>query len=158
MTKTTKDFAEYGKEMFETMFKGFDPAKAFNFANVNDTTKAMFKRYEEFFALGQANAEAFVAAQGIVAKSVEEIGKELVAYARQDLEAGMKVGEKLQACKTVADLVGFQQEFAKTGIDQAMSRSKTFADAVAKTAKAAAEPIQARVNVTVETLLKPIAA
>ena len=66
--------------------------------------------------------------------------------------------QALFAAKTVQELVDLQTEISRSGYDSLVTESAKLTELSLALANDAAEPIQARLNATVEKLMKPLAA
>lgn len=116
-----------------------------------------FKGYEDFAAFGKANIEAFVQANSILAKGVEEFSKEIVSLTQASMESAAAAAKAVLAAKTLKDMVELQADFSKTSFDKFVANSSKLSELGVKVASDAIAPVTARVNVAVEKVLKPAA-
>jgi len=115
------------------------------------TTKAM----ADMAAFSKENADAFVVASTLYAKGFENVGKAWYALTQETVEASAAVAKALLGAKTLKEAVDLQTDFAKTTFDKYVAESTKLSEMTIKSANEALQPINARVNVAVEKLLKP---
>lgn len=125
---------------------------------VEKASKAAFKSYDEFTVLNKDNVDAVMKSGAIVAKGYEAIGQEVMAFAKASIEANVATAQALFGAKTLREAVELQTEFTRKAFDDMMAESAKLGEMSVKLANDAARPLQARVNVTVETMMKPVAA
>ena len=125
---------------------------------VEKASKAAFKSYDEFNVLNKDNVDAVMKSGAIVAKGCEAIGQEVMAFAKASIEANVATAQALFGAKTLREAVELQTEFTRKAFDDMMAESAKLGEMSVKLANDAARPLQARVNVTVETMMKPVAA
>ena len=115
------------------------------------TTKAM----ADMAAFSKENVDAFVVASTLYAKGFENVGKAWYALTQETVEASAAVAKALLGAKTLKEAVDLQTDFAKTTFDKYVAESTKLSEMSIKVANEAIQPINARVNVAVEKLLKP---
>jgi phasin family protein len=115
------------------------------------TTKAM----ADLTAFSKENADAFATASAMYAKGFENVGKAWYALTQETVEASAAVAKALLGAKTLKEAVDLQTDFAKTTFDKYVAESTKLSEMSIKVANEAIQPINARVNVAVEKLLKP---
>ncbi|MBP2294063.1 phasin family protein [Azospirillum rugosum] len=154
-------------DKFAAATKTFEDAVAAAKQNVDGLVKAqqeqiekasaqLLKNFDELTALAKGNVDAVVKSGTIVAKGAEEAGKHVAAYTQSSLEKGAANGKALLAVKTIQELVELQSVFAKAAMETFVKESGKLQELSLKTAKEAFAPINDRVQVTVETLSKPV--
>ena len=116
-----------------------------------------FKGYEDFAAFGKANLEAFVQANTLFAKGIEELSKEVVSLAQSSLESSTAATKAIFAAKTLKDVIELQTDFAKTSFEKLVANSTKLGELTVKLATDSAAPIGARVTAASEKALKPAA-
>ena len=157
--------AEAGKETVEAVVKAGTEAAAATVAeavaatkeHVEKTSKAVSKGYGDFTALGKENVEAVIKSGSIMVKGFEILGREMAAYTRHALEGNVATTKAVLGAKTINEVVELQNDYARKSFDQFVAESAKLTELSVKVANEAAAPIQARVNVTVEKLIKPAA-
>ena len=155
-----------GKETVEAVAKagaqaasaGYEKAAAIATDQVDKTSKVMFKGYGDFASLGQDNVEAVIKSGNIAAKGFEALGREMMAYARYSLEGNVAATKAILGAKSLREVVDLQNEYTRKSFDHAMAESAKLTEMSVKVANEAIQPIQARVNVTVGKMIKPVAA
>ena len=155
-----------GKETVEAVAKagaeaasaGYEKAAAIAKDQVDKTSKAVFKGYGDFTALGQENVEAVMKSGNIAVKGFEALGREMMAYARYSLEGNVAATKAIFGAKSLREVVDLQTEYTRKSFDHAMAESAKLTEMSVKVANEAIQPIQARVNVTVGKMIKPVAA
>lgn len=116
------------------------------------------KSYEDLSGVSKATVEAYVQSGSIAAKGMESIGKEVMSFAQTALEANLAAVQAAFKAGTLEELFEIQSKQAQKSFDDFVAESAKLTDLSVSVANEAAAPIQKRVNETVETLLKPIAA
>ncbi len=135
-----------------------EQAVALTKENVDKTSEAVFKGYDEFAVMGKDTLDAMVRTNSIVAKGMEIFGMEILAYAQASLEDGVAQTQALLGAKSLKELVDLQSDYARARLDKVVAETAKLTDMSVQTANEAMAPMQKRVDVTVETLLKAQAA
>lgn len=125
---------------------------------VEKASATAFKAYEDLSKFSKENLDAYVAATSAVAKGLEAIGRIWATLTQERFEAGAQVTQSLLTAKTLREVVDVQTAFARTTFDKVSAEGTKVSEISVQVANEAAEPISARVNATIEKLLKPIAA
>lgn len=118
----------------------------------------IMKRYDDLTALTKENVDAVVQSGSIVAKGAEEAGKQVAAFTQSSMEKNVATGKAMLAVKTVHELMELQTAFVKQTMEAVVAESNKLQELSVKVTNDALAPLSARVNATVETLAKPIAA
>ena len=160
--KQAEAFASVGKGTVETALKAgtkhYEQAVQLTQEQVAKVSESLFKGYDELNALSKDNYEALVKSGTIVAKAVEDLGKDWMSFTQSSVEQGVAAMQALFSAKTLREFVELQNDWAKKSFDAAVVETTKLSERSVKTANEAIEPIQARMNVTVERMFKPIAA
>ena len=135
-----------------------EQAVALTKENVDKASEVVFKGYGEFAVLGKDTFDAMVQANSIFAKGMEVFGKEIMAYTQASLEDNVAQTKALLSAKSLKELVDLQNDFARVRLDKVIAETAKLTDMSVQTANEAMAPMQKRVDVTVETLLKAQAA
>ena len=117
-----------------------------------------FKSYEDIIALSKENIEALVQSNGIYNKGVQQINDTIMKLVQDNVAQTVDYTKKMMSCTSVEDVVALQQELASAQYSKTVEESQLLSDMTVKLAEKASKPISDRVNVTIETLTKPIAA
>jgi phasin family protein len=126
--------------------------------NVDKASEAAFKGYDDLAVLGKDTFDALVLTNTIMAKGMEVFGKEVLAYTQASMEDNVAQTKALMGVKSLKELVDLQNDFARARFDRAVAETAKLTDLSVQTANEAMGPLQKRVDVTVETLLKAQAA
>lgn len=141
--------------------KGVEKAATMGQEQITAAVKAggqVFKTYEDAVAYNKENVDAFVQANNIMAKGMQDLNKVLFAMAQKNMEETVDLTKKMFGCKSVDDMVKLQSSLLKTNYAKAFDESRKISDMAVKLAEEAAAPIAGRVTVAVEKVTKPIAA
>ena len=141
----------------ETAAKGYEQAVALTKEQVEKTSKAAFKSYDQFASLNKDTMDAVLKSGSILAKGYETLGKEVMAFTQNTVEANVAATKALFGAKTLREVIDLQTDFARTSFDKSLSESAKLSELSVKVAKDALEPIQTRVNTTVQTVMKAAA-
>ncbi|CAO3418371.1 phasin family protein [Azospirillum doebereinerae] len=121
-------------------------------------TTQLLKSYEDLQAAGKANVEALVESSSIAAKGAEDLSREVVAYSQSALDKTITTGKALLTAKSLQEVVELQNSFLKSSFDSLIAETTRIQELSVKVTNEALAPLSARVNATVETLSKPLAA
>lgn len=152
--ETVESFMKVGTE---TASKQYEQAIALTKEQVEKASGSMFKNYNELTELNKANLDAVMASSNTFAKGFEAISKEFFSFAQANVEQSLAATKKLLAAKNAQDLMDMQSEFARGQFDKALAESAKLTEMGVQVANEAFEPLQSRVHVTVEKLMKPAA-
>ena len=133
------------------------PAKAAKAAPAAKA-KAAVQGYDDLAVLGQDNFEALVQSNTRFAKGVETIGKEVFAFAQRSVEENMAQVQALIGAQSLQEILDLQSGFAKQRMEETLAETAKLTELSAQVANEAIEPLQKRVDVTVEKVLKARAA
>lgn len=125
---------------------------------IQKASAQLMKGYEELNALAKGNVEAVVQSGTIVAKGAEEAGKQVAAFTQSSLEQSLAIGKSAMAVKSIRELVDLQNSYLKSSLDALVAESTKLQQLSIKVTNEALAPLNARVNVAVEKLGKPLAA
>ena len=138
--------------------KGYEQAMALTKEQVDKASRAVFQGYDEMNALGKENLDAVVASGTIVAKGMESFSKEVFALAQSSLETSMTAAKQFMGVRSLREAIDLQAEVSRSQFDRLMADGAKLTEMSMKVANEAFQPIQARVNVALEKMLKPAAA
>jgi phasin family protein len=149
------------KSAAKTTVENVEKAAEISLEQVAGAVKAgddTFKAYETAISFNKANFEAVVEFNSLFTQGMQTLGQELMSSFQASLEENTSASTKLFACKTVQDVVSTQNELFEASCTKAMDQSKKITDMSVKLSENASAPITKRVNATIETLSKPLAA
>ena len=144
------------KQTFDV--KSYDQVFGTAKAQVEKASAQTMKAYEDAAKFNKENLDAYVAASTVYAKGVESVAKTWAAFAQETFEASANVAKAVLGAKTLKEAVEIQADFAKTTFDKFVAEGTKVSEASIKVANEALEPINARVNVAVEKMMKPAIA
>jgi phasin family protein len=126
--------------------------------NVDKASAAAFKGYDELAVLGQGNFDALVQLNSVVAKGMETIGKEVMAFAQRSVEENMAQARALIGARDLQEFVDLQNDFAKLRLEETLAETAKLTELSTKVANEAIEPLQKRVDAAVQRVLRAQAA
>lgn len=147
----------YGQMVAETKTQ-VAQAVALTKENVDKTSEAALRGYDDMASLGKDNLDALVQTNTAVAKGFETLGKEWLAFTQAALEDNIAQAQALFGAKNLKEVVDLQNDFARARLDRTIAETAKLTELSVQVASEAIEPLQKRVDVTVETLLKAHAA
>lgn len=118
----------------------------------------MFKNYEDVVSYNKENVDAFVEANNIMVKGVQDINKVLFSMAQKNMEETVSLTQKIFGCKSMEDMVKLQSDLMKNSYAMSFDEGRKISDMAVKLAEEASAPITDRVSVAVEKATKPLAA
>ncbi len=125
---------------------------------IQKASATLLKSYEELNALTKGNVDAVVQSSTIVAKGAEAAGKQVAAFTQASLEQSVATGQAVLAVKSIRELIDLQNSYFKQSLDALVAESTKLQQLSIKVTNEAMAPLNARVNVAVEKLSKPLAA
>ncbi len=175
--KTVKPAAAATKEVMETVVarnkeavesvmkvgteaaqEGYTQALIMTKDQLDKASTQLFSVYDEATSFSKGNVEAFIAAGNIFAKGLEDMSKTAMGYYQSNVENGVDVAKSLMGCKTLREVVDLQTDIARSNFDNLVNETTKMSEMALKVANETMEPIQARANTAMNTLLKPMAA
>ena len=120
--------------------------------------KAAFAGYGDLASANQETLDAMVKAGSVMARGMESFSKELMTFAQASAEANAAVATRMFGVKSLQEAIDLQNAHARDSFDKAVAETSKLTEMSVKVANEAFEPLQARVNVAVEKLLKAHAA
>jgi phasin family protein len=133
------------------------PAKLPDIKKVIPMTMTPFKGYDDFTAFSKANVEAFIMANQVFAKGIEEMSKEFMSLTQSSVESATAAAKAVFTAKSFKDVVDLNTVYTKTSFDKFVSNSTKLSEMGVKIATDSLAPVTARVNVAVEKMMKPVA-
>lgn len=157
--KASKENAEKAyKAGTEAFQKGYEQAVAMTSEQVKKAFPQAADKFDEFAAVNKGNIDALFAASEVAAKGFEQIADEMMAYNQKAFETHVATTKAFFECKSLTDLVELQTSYARAAFDRAVAEGTKLSEMTVKVANQAVEPIQVRVNKTMEQFAKPLAA
>ena len=150
-TKTIEDAVAQAKQNLEGLVKAQQE-------QLEKAQAQLLKSYDDLAALSKLNVDAVVQSGTIVAKGAEEAGKQVAAFTQASMEKNVAAGKALLGIKSVRELIDFQNAFVKQSFDALVAETTKLQELSVKVTSDAIAPLSARVNATVNTFAKPVAA
>jgi phasin family protein len=147
-----EDQVRFGSDVAQ---RGFEQAASITREQFDRASKTLFKNYEEFSQLSKENIDAYVRSGTIVAKGFEEASKSLMDFTRRSFENGVETAKAVMSCKDLREMVDLQSDYARASFDSLVNEGSKLSDLGVRMANEAMEPIQSRINLTVEKMMKP---
>lgn len=118
----------------------------------------VFDACQDVISYGKDNFDAVLNANSVFSKGMQEINNEILACFQATFEDGASATQKIFACANVQDVVKLQNELVQSTYTKAVDQSKKITDMSVKVTEDSAVPLSQRINVTVEKIVKPLAA
>ncbi len=125
---------------------------------VEKANQAMMKSAEEMQKLSKENLEACLQASTIIAKGMQDLGREWTTYLQESMERSAAATRALMAARTVQEVVSLQSDWVKSSLDKLVAEATRLSEQTVKVTSDAMEPISARLSVAAEKLKLPLAA
>lgn len=155
--KTNGTIDEAAAQGAEYAQKNYDQFVGATREQLEKASANAFKAYEELSQFQKDNYAAYVTASAILAKGAEDVGKAWFAFTQDSLENVAQTAKALLGAKTLREAVDLQNEWAKSNLDKLVTEGSRLSELTVKVTNEALAPLNARVNVAVEKLLKPVA-
>ena len=138
--------------------QGFDGYAKTQQEQIQKASAQLLKSYEELNALTKGNVDAVVQSGTIVAKGAEQASKQVAAFTQASIEQSLAVSKSALSVKSIRELVDLQNSYLKSSLDALVAESTKLQQLSIKVTNEALAPLNARVNLAVEKLAKPLAA
>jgi len=138
--------------------KSYEQAVAMAQEQVEKASENLFKGYDEVASFGKDSVDAYVESTSVFAKGVEAMGKELMGFTQSAVEANVANAKALFAATTLREVIDLQTGFSRSSFDSLVAESAKLTELSMALASETVEPLQLRLNATVEKLMKPLAA
>lgn len=142
----------------EAAYKNYERLFAATREQAEKASASAFKTCEDLSKFSKENLDACVAAGTTVAKGFGLISSAWMNLTQETFEAYVQVAQGLLSARTLREAVDVQTDFANTTFGKLVAEGTKVSEISVKLANEAALPINARVNATIEQLLKPLAA
>ena len=153
-----EQYAGFVKAGQEQAAKTFEQTASATKEQVEKLSAQLLKLSAELQALNKGNVEALVESTTIASKGAEELSREVDAYAQASFDKSVTTGKALLTAKTLQEVIDLQTDYVKASFDAFTAEASRLQDLTTRVTSAAFAPLNARLNVTVETLSKPLAA
>ena len=117
----------------------------------------MIKNNQEFSKFFEDNLNSTLQAFNALAKSSEEISKAYFSFAQNTIENNIAAAKSLFSARNAQEVFDLQSKTAKSNIDSLINESTKLSQLSIDAANKAMQPIQNRINQTVESIIKKAA-
>lgn len=165
-THAFESAAAQAKEQYEGFVKAGQEQAAKTFEQTTSAAKEqveklsaqLLKLSADLQALNKGNVEALIQSSSIASEGAGELTREMTAYAQASFDKSVSTGKALLAAKSLKEVIDLQNDYVKTSFDAFAAEATRLQDLTTRVTSAAFAPLNARLNATVETLTKPLAA
>jgi len=151
---------EAQKEQLENAFKASSDAATKNIEKSFEMTKKTMdeavKGFDDVASFSKENVDAVMASSNAVAKGIESMNAELIAYSKASMEESMAAVKALTSAKNLREYFDIQNAMMKTSYDRFVSETSKFSEMGLKIMSEVAEPVNARMAVVMEKASKPL--
>ena len=138
--------------------KSYEQAVAMAQEQVAKASENLFKGYDDVASLGKDSVDAYVESTTVFAKGVEALSKELMGFTQSAVEANVANAKALFSAKTLSEVIDLQTGYSRSSFDSLVAESAKLTELSMALASDTVEPLQLRLNATVEKMMKPLAA
>jgi phasin family protein len=149
---TQQDTAMDASTITQTAQQTYDKLLGSGREHVEKANQAMIKSAEEMQKLSKENLEACIQASTIMAKGMQELGREWTAYLQESMDRSAAAAKALMAARTMQEVVSLQSDWVKASLDKLLAEATKLSEQTVKVTNEAMEPISARLSVAAETL------
>lgn len=137
--------------------KSYEQVLAIAQEQVERASQSLFTHYDEAAGFGLDNVDACVLSGTALSRGVEAMSREVMALVQSAVEVNVATTKALLGATSVRELVDLQAALSRRSLETVMAESARLTDLGFAVASDTVEPIQARVNATVDRLMKPVA-
>lgn len=140
--------------------KSFEKAATMSQEQMEAATKAgeaAMKRYEDLLSATKDTVDAMVKSGSIMAQGWQDVTKAMMGFARSSVEDTFAHGRAVGGVKSVHEFIELNQGFAKAGFDKAIAETGKISEMSMKVVEEAATPLNGRIEVVMDKLMKPVA-
>ena len=149
-TKTSANAKAKAAPKPEATTEALEEAFAFGSEAWKDSFEKTLSSYDDLTVASKENMDALVEAATVSQKGMEAVSNEAVSYTKQAMEDGAAAAKAAFGAKNVQELIELNTEYTKSAFDAYIAASTKMGEMFASTAKEASEPLNARVNATIE--------
>jgi phasin family protein len=143
MATKAKKSVESGAEAVEAAIKN-------GTESLKDGFEKLASSYEQLVAFNKETAEAVIECATKAGKGVETINSEVFTFSRASMDDGIAATKAILAAKSLQEVVERQSEYTKAALEAYVAEMSKVREMALDTAKAASEPLQARVTAFAE--------
>jgi phasin family protein len=149
---TQQDATMEATTSVQTAHQAYDKILGSGREHVEKANQAMIKTAEEMQKLSKENLEACIQASQIIAKGMQELGREWTAYMQESLERSAAAAKALMAARSFQEVVSLQSDWVKASLDKLVAETTKLSERTVKVTNEAMEPISARLSVAADKL------
>lgn len=150
---TVESMVEAGAEAAKEYEKAVTAAQE----QVEKTSGALAKGYEDLAASGTETMDAYIKCSAVMARGVESLSKEVTNFAQASFEANLTATQRLMAAKTLREAMDLQADYTRDSFDSMVSEAAKLTEMSVDLASELMRPIQAQIDATTNCLFKPLA-
>ncbi|MBU3655977.1 MAG: hypothetical protein FGM23_06445 [Alphaproteobacteria bacterium] len=125
--------------------------------NTSKANSTMVESFDGISSFMRENLNAISKSSADLIAGCESILKQCFSFAQSQLESSLSAQKELVNCKNLRDVFETQAEFARNSYEQGVSEMTKISESLIKITNQSAEPIQARINVSIEKAFKSAA-
>ncbi len=152
--KGTAKTMNAGAEAAKAAAATFGPAFDEGFKAFRERFGSLTGGYEDFAQIGRDNLDAAMASGNLAVKALQDLNAEVLAYSKQSMEVGGETAKAMMKAKDFKDIVDLQSEYAKKTLDGAAREYTKLGEIATNATRESFDPINRRVNETLEQFTK----
>ena len=114
----------------------------------------MIKTVDDLITFNRDNIEAMTAANQVIAKGLESISKESLAFSSRALEDAVVATKQIGACKTPTEATNLQSKLVKDNWEALVAQSKKITEMTNTVVKDALDPLNARYKAVMNDMVR----
>jgi len=119
-------------------------------AEAQKNMDAMTKNMEGMASFGQQNLDAMVESSRAAAKAFESLNAEMMAFSKRSMQEGMAAMKDISSAKSMGELFEKQTNYTKTALESLVDEMGKMNDMLATAMKDASQPLNDRVNASMD--------
>lgn len=127
------------------------------FAQASKSAEGLVKVTEEAVEFGRGNMDALTKSAQVYFAGVQDISRQAIAVMQALSEQTLDNVKALSSARSLKEAADLQASFARAGFERVMGETTKLQEASLKLAEQAFAPINARVQVAVDKMAKPVA-
>lgn len=127
------------------------------FAQASKSAEGLVKATEEAVEFGRGNMDALTKSAQVYFAGVQDISRQAMAVMQALSEQTLDNVKALSSARSLKEAADLQASFARAGFERVMGEATKLQEASLKLAEQAFAPINARVQVAVDKMAKPVA-
>jgi phasin family protein len=152
--KGTAKTMNAGAEAAKVAAAAFGPAFDEGFKAFREGFGGLSGGYEDFAQIGRDNLEAAMASGNLAVKAMQGLNAEVLAYSKVSMDVGTETAKAMMKAKDFKDVVDLQSDYAKKTLDGATRECTKLGEMASNATRESFDPINRRVNETLEKFTK----